>query len=49
MYLLYRSCRFEQNILITGIFIRTALGNQFLGGEQTLVAGVCLKYSIVKR
>ena len=40
--ILYRSCRFEQNILVTGIFFRTALGNQFLGGEQILVTVVCV-------
>ena len=49
MYVLYRSCRFEQNILVTGIFFRTALGNQFLGGEQILVTVVCSKCSIVKK
>ena len=42
------SCRFEQNVLVTGIFFRAALGNQFLGGGQTLVAGICSKYSTVK-
>ena len=36
---------FEQKVLVTGIFFRTARVNQFLGGEQSLVTGICSKYS----
>ena len=32
-------------VLVTGIFFRTALVNQFLGGEQSLVTGIYSKYS----
>ena len=35
--LLYRSCVFEQKILVTGLFFRTALGNKFLCTEHSRV------------
>lgn len=30
----------------SSFFFRTALGDQFLGGEQSLVTGICSKYSV---
>ena len=39
--ILYRSCVFEQKILVTSFFSRTALRNKFLCTEHSRVSCIC--------
>lgn len=39
--ILYRSCVFGQQVLVTGFFFRTDLGNKLLRSVQSQVTGNC--------